>query len=103
MDLIERHEANKNPNRGLGGLRSPANNKLINRDDKPEDLDQFRRHRPDDVRKKWANKDLDFDDLSVPFAAFESALCQLECFGSGFKLISLTSGQYQPALMVMRR
>ena len=61
MDLIEREEANKSPNRGLGGLRSPKSSKDADRDDSVRD--PFAKHRPDDARKKWANKDLDFDDL----------------------------------------
>lgn len=63
MDLIEREEANKNPNRGLGGIRSPNGTPGIDRDDDPKDLDPFKRKRPDDIRKKWGNNNLQFDDL----------------------------------------
>jgi hypothetical protein len=63
MDLIEREEANKDPNRGMGGTRNKHFNKdeAAVRDD--ANLDPYTRRRPDDVRKKWANTELDFDDL----------------------------------------
>ncbi len=64
MDLIQREEAQKNPNRGMGGLRSPQANFGVDRDDK-DVTNPFKRYRPDDTRKKWANKELDFDDLCV--------------------------------------
>lgn len=64
MDLIQREEAQKDPSRGMGGLRSPQANEGVDRDDK-DVTNPFKRYRPDDTRKKWANKDLDFDDLYV--------------------------------------
>ena len=80
--MIEREEANKNPNRGMGGVRSAANQSKIDRDD--TNIDPYRKHRPDDVRKKWANKELEFDQLCgapevVPLCCVLSPLRAFRC------------------------